>query len=117
MDARARRFREAARRENRGQIRRGVRYSRELRRAAVEYAGRREAQGARRAAIALELGVSPLTLMRWLRDEGRPGFRKVTLREARVESSARTAVLTTPAGFRVEGLDVADLAALLRALS
>ena len=66
-------------------------------------------------AIARDLGVSLVTLRRWVTRRRPPRFRKVEL--ARDRSEVSGAVLVTPSGFRVEGLDIAGMAALIRALS
>ena len=117
MDEQARRFREIARQENKGKPRRGFRYSRELRRVAVEYARARQADGASRAAVARALGVGEISLTRWLRASPTSRFRRVEVARGQAEWRSANLVLATPAGFRVEGLDVAMLVAVLRALS
>jgi len=57
MDERARRFREAARRENRGRRGTARRYSEELHREAVTYVRARRAQGESLASCARALGL------------------------------------------------------------
>jgi len=119
MDKGARRFREHARRENRGKCGTGIRYSPELRSTAVAYARDKRVRGVPRAAVARALGVPDHTLSIWLRSTRRARFRRVETVEAGRGAPAvpvRVLVLTTRHGDRVEGLDVADLAVLLRAL-
>ena len=119
MDGRARRFRERAREENRGKRGTGIRYSPGLRSEAVVYARDECARGVPRAAVARALGVPDHTLSIWLRSTPRARFRRVEMSGAgnrAVAAPVRVLVFTTRQGDRVEGLDVADLATLLRAL-
>lgn len=119
MDGRARRFRERARQENRGKKGTGIRYSAELRAAAVAYAREESARGVPRATVARALGVPDHTVATWLRSTPRAGFRRVEMSKAggrAPEVPARVVVFTTRQGDRIEGLDVSGLAALLRAL-
>lgn len=85
----------------------------------VEYFRERAGQGASQAAVAAELGLSDRTMGRWCRKAGRTAktsaFRAVTL-EAQ-PARAGGLLVHGPGGLRVEGLDVAGLAELLRALS
>lgn len=120
MDGRAGRFRERARKENRGRRGTSIRYSADLRSEAVAYAREERARGVPRAAVARALGVPDHTLALWLRRTPRARFRRVETEGPRRESATvpgRGLVLTTRRGDRVEGLAVADVAALLRALS
>lgn len=73
------------------------------------------AQGMSYRAIALDLGLNPQTVYSW-RDEldaEAPGFRAVAVTMPR---PATVPVLVTPQGYRIEGLDLAGVAQLLRAL-
>jgi len=115
MDERARRFRGRARAENRGRSGRALRYSEGLHKEAVRYARRRQSQGESVASSARALGVSVENLHRWMKESGESGFRTVTVAPESRESRG-SVVLTTPQGFRVEGLSVEELAALIRAL-
>jgi len=96
-------FRTAATRQNKNRPRAGRRYPDELRRLAVEhYRARREA-GVARYEIAAELGVSSLTLKRWL--EAVPTFG--VLRPVRIIETVETSnllTLVTPGGLRIEGV-------------
>lgn len=116
MDARARRFREAARRENAGRRGTAKRYSAELHREAVLYAWARREAGESLSSSARALGLPAENLSRWMKESERRGFRAVTV-VPEAGGAEGSGILTTPQGFRVEGLSVEELAALLRALS
>jgi transposase-like protein len=95
------------------------RYPARLRRRIVVYAEQRLSQGATRSKVGAELGVSDPTLSRLLRD----GVQQTTLRQVRVVDDSQTApgatevVVTAPGGIVIAGLDVAGIAALVKALS
>jgi transposase-like protein len=75
-----------------------------------------KASGMTLKAIAYELGLSLATLSSWRGEFTEPaGFRTVAVGPA--AGGASTPVLVTPSGHRVEGLDLATLAQLLRTLS
>jgi transposase-like protein len=111
MDQRIRRFRTACRREERG---RG-RYPAGARDAAVAYGRARERDGATVHRAARELGIPMQTLQAWMRAAA-PAFRRVTV-EAPDASAPPRLVVRTPSGLIVEGLDVAGVAELSRALA
>ena len=70
--------------------------------------------------VAERLGLNVSTLYNWLRQDEVGGFRTVTLvaEETTVVAPAPCqAVLTSPGGYRVEGLDLEGVAELLRRLS
>ena len=98
-------------------------YPKKLRGEAVEYARERREQGATWKLVARELGIGIDSLMNWARaagsSAGKPEFRQVALTQAEVAVSATGSALVVhgPGGVRVEGLDVASLAELLRRLS
>lgn len=102
-------------------------YPASLRQAAMEYCHQREQQGASINGIALELGVSTTSLMRWSRKaaESTEGFRAVELMVGPESNTvvgkptrlASTVVVHGPRGLRVEGLTVAELAELIGRLS
>ena len=79
----------------------------------------RNEDGLAAEAIAERLGVSPQTIGRWLADHAREvGFVQVSVvADDATEPAAATPVLVAPGGYRVEGLDVAGLAELLRRLA
>jgi hypothetical protein len=69
--------------------------------------------------VAEELGIGPATLTRWLgRRRTSEPLRPVKVQEGEEESSGQpfSLVVVTPSGWRIEGLRLADLAELLRAL-
>lgn len=112
MDARVRRFREEVSRRSVGGV--GRRYPAELRAVAITVARERGSEPLSR--VAADLGVSPLSLQRWL-EQGEPAcFRPVEVKPEPVFASARGLVLITPQGYRVEGLGTEELVCLLRGL-
>ena len=117
----------------RAQIRRSIsslargrqrRYSTKQRRMIGAYARERIAGGSSRAQISKEIGVSDPTLVRLLeQDNAASGrLRPVRIVEepgpiAEAGSAMTTPVVRGPAGIVIEGLDIASIAALVRALS
>jgi DNA-binding transcriptional regulator YiaG len=107
--------REIGRREStRGRLRR------ELRERCERYAATRSAAGASQKIIAAELGVSAMSVQRWLR--ARPAARATAMVPVRVvapraplESTPRIVVMT-PRGLRVEGLDLDALCTVIARL-
>ena len=103
----------------------GRNYPDSLRSAIVAHAAERQAAGDGVHTIAASLGLNPNTLYTWLRasaTERRPpaAFRKVRISNVPPDRSSPTPggpTLVTPEGFRVEGLDVAGLVAVLRSLA
>ena len=101
-----------------------VRYRAELRSRAMAYLRERERAGATLTAVSRELGIRCQTLQRWLaaaerksRPEPRAGFRPVTVGLGSASGPARWVRILGPCGIRVEGLSVAELVTVLRALS
>ncbi|HYD41622.1 MAG TPA: hypothetical protein VEB43_12410 [Anaeromyxobacter sp.] len=96
----------------------GRRYPREARRMAAEYFRRRRAVGAATSAISRELGVKRHTLAAWVAAEA-PGGPARFVPVSVVPDAATPARLVVhgPGGVRVEGLDVAGVAELLRRLA
>jgi hypothetical protein len=92
---------------------------RALRTRAIEHARTRRAEGASRAAIAAELGLSLATVRRYLAGHERGAvLREVTVTPAtRATLTTTCLVLVTPGGYRVEGASLADLVVLLRSLA
>lgn len=89
------------------------RYSAEEREAMVQKARAMRASGMSLAAVASELGVSVMSLTKWLRDaRPAPSFLPVRIAEAPSPSLS----LVTPSGYRVEGLTPEGIVALLRIL-
>lgn len=97
---------------------RGIRVPEELRRVAVRFGRWALDEGESLGEAAAQLGVSRATLERWL-DEEPAGdsslVREVVVREEEAGAGAGL-TLVTPEGFRIEGLAVADLTALVRSL-
>jgi AraC-like DNA-binding protein len=117
MDEEARRFREAARRTRGGRSGPGIRYSRELHDQAVRYAKSRMHDGSSLDSVARDLGLKPQTLSRWLEEKGgKARLRPVEVAPPDSTSGRGPAVLITPGGLRVEGLDLESLAQLLQRL-
>ncbi len=112
-------FRRESAKRKRGRRRGSASYPVELRRFAVEHADGLIADGGSVSGAARELGVSEVTLAKWMQaadeiDVGPGGFREVVVE--RTEVTTGTLAVVTPDGYRVEGLDLAGAAALLRAL-
>jgi hypothetical protein len=75
-----------------------------------------ERRGKPLSQVASELGVSELSLQRWI-EQGEPArFRPVEIEAESGRASAGGLVLITPRGYRVEGLEAESLASLLRVL-
>lgn len=118
MLTREERFRSAVERSLGGRPGRGVRYPEDLRREAIGLARTGMLAGKSLGSVAQELGLGPATLTRWL---GRGGagepLRPVEVqREEEEPGQSPSLVVVMPSGWRIEGLRLADLAELLRAL-
>lgn len=99
---------------------RGQRYPEMLRRLAVEYGRWTLGVGRSVEEAAKALGVSPPTLTRWL-DQAptspvSPAMREVTVVDETIPQPAGELVVWTPDGFRIEGVERAELAAVLSVL-
>ena len=81
----------------------------------LSYTVARRRQGAKLVEVAAELGMKSHTLSRWL-GEKRPSasFERVEVVASAAPSAAPKLVVHGPRGIRVEGLDVADVAELVR---
>jgi hypothetical protein len=119
---RAIRFREAAADANRHRARNGWRYPPALRRLAVAHSRDRRRAGRPWSEIAEELGVSTVTLGRWLgavEPAAEPGpvpaFHAVEVVEADPKAAPATLRVVTPGGLQIEGLDFAQVLELARA--
>lgn len=95
--------------------RRKRRYSQAERDAILQHARRMRAEGMKMAAVVSELGISTLTLSRWLKAANpAPAFLPVqVVAPDPVANVPANLTLVTPAGYRVEGLTVDALVALL----
>jgi len=112
MDARVESFRNAVARSGAGGV--GRRYPAELRALAVAVAQERREEPLAR--VAADLGVSAVSLQRWL-EQGEPaGFRPVEIEPSPAAAPAVGLALITPRGYRVEGLEAGVLVSLLRVL-
>lgn len=96
----------------------GIRVPEELRRVAVRFGRWALDEGGSLGEAAARLEVSRATLERWLDEEpvgGSSAVREVVVREEDAGAGAGL-TLVTPEGFRIEGLAVAELTALVRSL-
>ena len=109
--------------ERRGQRRRGApRYPAELVAFALEHARAAQTTGRSLHAAAEDLGLSAMTLGKWLSRAGQSTgqrLREVVVHAAPVEASpdTRAVEVETASGHVVRGLSVVEAAALLRALT
>ena len=104
---RSKQFREAAGIENRGRSKAGWRYSSELKSLAIEHCRAERQAGCSWADLSAQLGVSTLTLSRWLDAAPTTGFRPVAVIEDQEPpqlSEGTGLTVTTPGGLRIEGL-------------
>lgn len=102
-----------------GRRTRGARIPEELREEVIRYASERRRCGDGVCRIARALGVSPESIRRWTT----PGTMRQTralvpivVRDDR-QAAPEAVTVTSPGGYRVEGLTVVSAAALLRALA
>jgi hypothetical protein len=94
---------------------RGKRYPTELRQRVVAWATRRHAQGASWQTIKAELGQRFDTVRRWCLSAGSSrALARVRVVAERAEP--RLVSVVSPAGFRIDGVTMAEAAALLREL-
>ncbi len=97
---------------------RGARVPEGLRAAIAAYARHERVGGVSYGAIAERLGVSVESIRRWARTRSRRDGRAGRLVPVRVVAEAvRSLTVWSPAGYRVEGLSVAETAELLRRLA
>ena len=98
--------------------RRSVRYPASLRREILGFARHRRSAGESLKEIARDLGLPWQTLHRWLERSPRRRFRPVAVVASPPESadSGPAITIVSPQGFRVEGLDLASAADLLKRL-
>lgn len=96
---------------------RGKRYSPGARQRFTGWARRRRGDGISWDQMAGELGVSAETLRRWCTKGGAVEETATRLVAVQVVDDApRVVAVTSPSGFRVEGLSLVEAAAMLRAL-
>ena len=104
----------------RGRSQRAVRYPPNLRHAVVELTRSALTSGSSVRIAAEKVGLPLQTVQRWLQATVAGGLRPIEVRsEEPVEAINADSglVLVTPGGYRVEGLEVESVAALLRALA
>jgi len=107
-------FRKEAMKRKRGKRRGPSEYPAEMREFAVAFVRKAIDGGRTKAGAARDLGVSALTLDKWLADgdtETDPAFREIVVDPETAKGGAL--VLVTPAGMRIEGLGVETAAELL----
>lgn len=95
---------------------RGKRYPVELKARATAYAKRRHDAGASYAVIAGELGLGFETVRRWCSAAEPTPLQSALVPVEVVAESRESIAIVSPSGFRLEGLDVAEAVAALRAL-
>lgn len=102
-----------------GRRSRGARIPEALRTEVIRYATERRRQGDDVRSIAGALGVSAESIRRWTGAAGPGRARALVPIVVRDDGPASTGLLsvTSPGGYRVEGLTVATAASLLRALT
>ena len=88
------------------------RYSREEREAIVEQVRRLRSEGMTMTAVVAEVGVSQMTLAKWLK-AANPGPAFLPVVVAPTTPPPASLTLVTPAGYRIEGLTMDALLALL----
>jgi hypothetical protein len=118
MRTRVERFRSAVVRSLGGRPGRGTRYREDLQQEAIALARMGMLEGKSLGRVAEELGLGPATLTRWLGkvDAGEPLRPVEVQRDEEEPGPAFSLVVVTPSGWRIEGLRLADLTELLRAL-
>lgn len=110
-------FQEAARRENQGRDRTGWRYSKEARRLAVAYCHEERRSGCSFSTVAESLGITTLTLGRWLEEPAQPTFHQVEVRPAVQPAFAGPGLrVMLPSGLAIDGLNLAQVVELARLL-
>ena len=94
---------------------RGRSYPRGLMGKLLSYTVARRRQGAKLVEVAAELGMKSHTLSRWL-GEKRPSasFERVEVIAPAAPSPARKVIVYGPRGLRVEGLELSEVAELVR---
>ena len=97
---------------------RGRRYPQELRTRVVAWASRRHRAGASWQDIKKELGLQWDSVRRWcqLETKSKPVRALVPVRVVPTRAAERLVSVSSPAGFRIEGLTLDEAAELLRAL-
>ena len=98
----------------------GCRYAPDLRRRITDWARRATEDSATASAIASTLGLHPEAIRNWIADDAATSTAlvpiEVVAEVAPPARGARALRIVSPAGYRVEGLALDDVAALLRVL-
>lgn len=94
----------------------GRRYPAALKQQATEYASERHAAGARFITIAQELGIPTSTLVRWCDGTTTQPSATALVPVEVISPSSSSITLVSPSGFRLEGLELDDAIAAMRAL-
>jgi hypothetical protein len=91
-------------------------YTEAQRRSILAQAAELRSKGLNTGRVALEVGVAPQTLTKWEDMAATTGVATFRAVEVVVPAPIPTPVLVSPNGFRIEGLSLDGLAALLREL-
>jgi DNA invertase Pin-like site-specific DNA recombinase len=94
-----------------------TRYAPEFRQRVLALAREQRAQGASIGSVARSLGLKPTTLHRWLEESKEVGLRRVVVEPVEVDSRGPGRLVVFAGPLRIEGLDVAELALLVRGLA
>lgn len=89
-------------------------YPERLRAEAVSYFRGERARGKARLAIIAELGVHPSTMDLWRKEAGERGAKKFVA--VKVEPTARATPMVRIGKIQIEGLSIAEVAELIRAV-
>ena len=99
--------------------RQGPCFPRDLKERVARWIVEQRASGVTAAELATTLGLAAGTVLRWSRDIGAAPARSRALVPVVVvpdAGAARTVSVVSPSGFRIEGVSIAEAAALLKAL-
>jgi transposase-like protein len=105
----------------RGKVGLGRPYPETAREAVKELVAQRRREGAGLSSVARELGVSATTLRKWVRKDRAPSAPRTKTKFREVEvvpapPASPTLIVHGPAGLRIEGVTIADVAELVRRL-
>lgn len=98
----------------------GRRYPEALKREVLAYLAARREEGRGLKTTSVELGIPERSIKLWSnapRPSGRPAFVPMVVTTPEAECTAPQIVVHAPGGIRIEGLDVAALAELVRRLA
>jgi predicted transcriptional regulator len=106
-------FRTASEKRKKMEGRKPAPYTEEQKKFAVQFATEQLETGMTKAAVAKSLGISDMTIRKWL-DPEQKRFRRVQVVDGAAKQSSLVVVM--PNGIRVEGLDLNGAVSLLRSL-